>query len=189
MLVGTVGGGLLGQLDLAWPYVIRSVLLALVFLVAYRDDDDIGFTPRRVTAAELPGEIARNARAGVAFGWAQEPLRMLMLAALLQTGFLIWAFYASQPYLLELLDSDAIWVAGPSPQGSRSRRSPAISWSSSSGHGAVGEPDHSCSPLSIRRSTGAAIALGRCRRSWPALVALLLITAGPCIGQPAPGRA
>ena len=27
-------------------------------------------------------------------------------------GFFLWAFYASQPYLLELLESDAIWVAG-----------------------------------------------------------------------------
>ena len=24
----------------------------------------------------------------------------------------MWAFYASQPYLLELLDSDAVWIAG-----------------------------------------------------------------------------
>ena len=35
-----------------------------------------------------------------------------MLAGAIQSGFLIWGFYASQPYLLELLDSDAVWIAG-----------------------------------------------------------------------------
>ena len=51
-----------------------------------------------------------------------------MLASLVQTGFLTWAFYASQPYLLDLLDSDAIWVAGLVAVGDRAlddRRQPA----------------------------------------------------------------
>ena len=80
MLVGTVGGGLLGQIDLSLPYLVRSALLAAVFVVAYVVMHDVGFTPRRVTAGELPGEVARNARAGVEFGWRQRPLRLLMLA-------------------------------------------------------------------------------------------------------------
>jgi predicted MFS family arabinose efflux permease len=83
-----------------------------VFAVAYVVMHDRGFTPRRVTAAAFPGEVARNARAGVRYGWAQRPLRLLMLASCVQGGFLMWAFYASQPYLLDLLGSDAIWVAG-----------------------------------------------------------------------------
>jgi len=112
MLVGTVGGGLLGQIDLSIPYVVRAVLLAAVFVVAYLVMHDIGFTPRRVTASELPGEVARNARAGVEFGWRQRSLRLLMLASAVQSGFMMWGFYASQPYLLELLDSDAVWIAG-----------------------------------------------------------------------------
>ena len=112
MLVGTVGGGLLGQIDLSIPYVVRAVLLAAVFVVAYLVMHDIGFTPRRVTASELPGEVARNARAGVEFGWRQRSLRLLMLASAVQSGFMMWGFYASQPYLLELLDNDAVWIAG-----------------------------------------------------------------------------
>lgn len=112
MLVGTIGGGLLGQVDLSLPYVVRAVLLVVVFAVAYALMHDLGFTPRRVTVAELPGEIASNARAGAEFGWRQRPLRLLMLVAFLEGGFLMWAFYASQPYLLELLDSDAVWVVG-----------------------------------------------------------------------------
>ena len=51
MLVGTVGGGLLGQIDLAIPYLIRSALLAAVFAIAFVVMHDVGFTPRRVTAA------------------------------------------------------------------------------------------------------------------------------------------
>jgi hypothetical protein len=35
-----------------------------------------------------------------------------MLASAVQSGFMMWGFYASQPYLLELLDSDAVWIAG-----------------------------------------------------------------------------
>jgi MFS family permease len=35
MLVGTIGGGLLGQIDLSLPYVVRAVVLVLVFAVAY----------------------------------------------------------------------------------------------------------------------------------------------------------
>ena len=112
MLVGTVGGGLLGQIDLSIPYLVRSGLLAAVFVVAYVVMHDVGFTPRRVTAGELPGEVARNARAGVEFGWRQRSLRLLMLAGAAQSAFLMWGFYASQPYMLELLDSDAVWVAG-----------------------------------------------------------------------------
>ena len=88
------------------------VLLVAVFAIAYVVMHDVGFTPRRVTAGELPGEIARNARAGVEFGWRQPGLRLLMLASFLQMGFVMWAFYAAQPYLLELLDSDAVWVSG-----------------------------------------------------------------------------
>jgi hypothetical protein len=112
MLVGTVAGGLLGQIDLSIPYVVRAVLLAAVFAVAYVVMHDLGFQPRRVTLGELPGEVALNARAGVAYGWGQRPLRLLMLASCVQLGFFTWGFYAAQPYLLDLLSSDAVWVAG-----------------------------------------------------------------------------
>jgi MFS family permease len=35
-----------------------------------------------------------------------------MLASAVQTSFVIWGFYARQPYFHELLDTDAVWVAG-----------------------------------------------------------------------------
>ncbi|HUF00835.1 MAG TPA: MFS transporter [Gaiellaceae bacterium] len=112
MLLGTVGGGLLGQIDLSAPYVLRSALLVLVFAIAFVAMHDIGFTPRRVASSQLPAAMTATARAGVAFGWAQRPVRLLMVVAAIQTGFVMWAFYAWQPYLLELLGRDAVWVAG-----------------------------------------------------------------------------
>jgi MFS family permease len=112
MLVGTVGGGFLGQVDLALPYVLRAALLIAVFAIAYAVMHDLGFTPRHITAADLPREIASNARAGVQYGWRQPGLRLLMLAGAVQASYVMWAFYAAQPYLLHLLGSDAIWVSG-----------------------------------------------------------------------------
>jgi MFS family permease len=112
MLLGTVGGGLLGQLDLAVPYLARSVLLVLVFAIAFVAMHDIGYTPQRVAFSGLPAALVDTARAGVTFGWAQRPIRLLMVASALETGFIFWAFYAWQPYLLDLLDRDAVWVAG-----------------------------------------------------------------------------
>lgn len=182
MLVGTIGGGLLGQVDLALPYVARSALLAAVFVVAFVVMHDLGFTPRKVTAAELPGEVARNARAGVAFGWGQRPLRLLMLASCVQGGFLMWAFYASQPYMLELLESDAVWVAGLVTAG--------VAMSTIAGNQVVDFASRYCG----RRTTlllaaaalesSAAVVLGLTGSFWVALAALLLVTASVGVTSP-----
>ena len=112
MLVGTVGGGLLGQVDLALPFMVRSGLLVLLFGLAFFGMRDIGFQPQRVTWRELPGAANRVARVGLRFGWGHRSLRLLMVAGAIQSGFFFWAWYAWQPYFLELLDSDAVWVAG-----------------------------------------------------------------------------
>ena len=182
MLVGTIGGGLLGQVDLALPYLVRSALLAAVFVVAFVVMHDVGFTPRRVTAAELPAEIARNAKAGVEFGWGQRPLRLLMLASLFQVGVFTWGFYAAQPYLLELLESDAIWIAGFVAAG--------IALSTMVGNQFV----NVASRYSGRRTTlllgaaavqtSAAIAVGLASSFWVAVAALLLMTASVGVTSP-----
>ena len=112
MLIGTVGGGILGSLDLAVPFIARSVLLAALFVVATRTMRDIGFTPRALTLATLPSEMMTVAKASVTFGWRQRPVKLLMIVSFLQSGFLMWGFYAWQPYFLELLGRDAVWVAG-----------------------------------------------------------------------------
>ena len=182
MLVGTIGGGLLGQVDLAIPYLVRAVLLAAVFVVAFVVMHDLGFTPRSVAAAELPGEIARNARAGVEFGWGQRPLRLLMLASFAQVGFFTWGFYASQPYLLELLDSDAIWISGLGAA--------AIALSMIAGNQVVNVASGFCGRRTTLLlgaavlQTGAAVALGLASSFWVALAALLLVTASIGVTNP-----
>ena len=60
MLVGTIGGGFLGQIDLCLPYILRSVLLVAVFAVAFVVMHDVGFTPRPVPASQLPARSRRT---------------------------------------------------------------------------------------------------------------------------------
>ena len=182
MLVGTVGGGLLGQINLSIPYLVRSGLLAAVFVVAYLVMHDVGFTPRRVTAGELPGEVARNARAGVEFGWRQRPLRLLMLAGATQSAFLMWGFYASQPYLLELLDSDAVWIAGFVAAG--------VALATMVGNQIVRIASRYCgrrTTLLLAAAvveTCAAIGMGLASSFWVALPALLLVMGATGVSGP-----
>jgi MFS family permease len=112
MLIGSVGGGLLGNLDLAWPFVVRALLLGGVFLVGLGWMHDVGFIPRTTTLAAMPAEMRQVLRASVEFGWRSPPVRLLMLASLFQGGYLMWGFYAWPPYFLELLGRDAVWVSG-----------------------------------------------------------------------------
>ncbi len=112
MLVGTLGGGFLGTIDLALPYVVRAVLLAVVFAVAIATMHDLGFEPRALRFSDLPREMNRIARVSIAHGWHERPVRLLMMFSFVQWGFLTWGFYAWQPYFLDLLGRDAVWVAG-----------------------------------------------------------------------------
>ncbi len=112
MLVGTVGGGLLGQIDLSLPFILRSLLLLVLFGMAFFGMHDIGFEPRHVPLRQVPKEARGVARAGISFGWGHRSLRLLMIAGAVQSGFFFWAWYAWQPYFLELLGRDVVWVAG-----------------------------------------------------------------------------
>ena len=112
MLIGTVSGGLLGSVDLALPYLVRSGMLVVVFIVAMMVMHDLGFTPRALQLTALPREMRAVARSSIAFGWRRRSMRLLMLGSAIQGGFMSWGFYAWQPYFLELLGRDAVWVAG-----------------------------------------------------------------------------
>ncbi len=112
MLVGTVGGGAIGGLDLAFPYILRAVLLGALFGYALLTMREVGFSPRGVTLRSLPRDMGAIARDSIAYGWRRRRVRLLMLCSFVQMGFMMWAFYAWQPYLLELLGLDLVWVAG-----------------------------------------------------------------------------
>ncbi|MDX1612613.1 MAG: MFS transporter, partial [Candidatus Thermoplasmatota archaeon] len=112
MLVGTVSGGLLGQLDLAYPFLVRIALLVALFLLARQVMHDIGFQTRPLALARVGEEMRTILKASLQHGWGQGSVRLLMLLAFLQFGFLAWGWYAWQPYFLELLGRDLVWVAG-----------------------------------------------------------------------------
>jgi MFS family permease len=112
MLVGTIGGGILGDFDLGYPYVVRAALLGMVFVIALFGMRDIGFTPRRVSAREYPAETLTVAKAGFATSWGDRSVRLIMFLSLVHVGIFVWVFYAWPPYFLDLLGSDAVWVAG-----------------------------------------------------------------------------
>lgn len=112
MIVGTVGGGLLGQLDLSLPYVARAVLVLMALAVGYRTMFDIGFEPRALKLHGIVGEMRKVGRAGLTYGWQSPSVRLLVLESFIVMGFFSWAWYAWQPYFLDLYGENSIWLSG-----------------------------------------------------------------------------
>jgi MFS family permease len=112
MIVGTVGGGLLGQLDLSIPYLVRVGLVLMAFAVGFRTMHEIGFTPRAMRLQGIVREMRKVGRAGVTYGWQEPAIRLLVMESFVTWGFFSWAWYAWQPYFLELYGKDAIWLSG-----------------------------------------------------------------------------
>jgi MFS family permease len=112
IVLGSVGGGLLGTLDLLWPLVLRAVLLAGVFGVGLLVMHDVGFVPRAHRMSAMPTQMRKVLQASIDFARNSRSAQLLMSVSLIQGMFSIWGFYAAQPYLLELLRRDAVWVAG-----------------------------------------------------------------------------
>jgi MFS family permease len=112
MITGTILGGVLGQVDLSLPYVARAVLVLMAFGVGFRTMHDIGFTPRAMHLRGVVGEMRKVGRAGMTYGWRNRAVRLLVLYSFLFVGFFSWAWYAWQPYFLDLYGKDAIWLSG-----------------------------------------------------------------------------
>jgi MFS family permease len=112
MLTGSVAGGVLAQVvSLGLPFVLRAVILVLMFGVAFAVMRDIGFTPKR--DGRPVAEIRNIAANSIEYGWRVPAVRYVMLAAPFTAGVGIYAFYALQPYLLELYgDEGAYSIAG-----------------------------------------------------------------------------
>ena len=112
MLTGSVAGGYIAQAtNLGVPFVLRAIILAVMFAVAFALMRDIGFTPapRGHPIAEMRSITADS----IEYGWRVPQVRYLMLAAPFTGGVGIYVFYALQPYLLELYgDPEAYGIAG-----------------------------------------------------------------------------
>jgi MFS family permease len=112
MLSGSVLGGLVAQwTNLGVPYLLRGLTLVVTFGVAFLYMRDWGFVPK-------PGkhpvrEMGQVVRASVHYGLGSRPVRWMMLAAPFTFGVGIYAFYAMQPYLLELYGNEQAYsIAG-----------------------------------------------------------------------------
>ena len=112
MLTGSVLGGVVAQAtDLGVPYLLRAILLGVTLLIAFRFMHDIGFTPSR--GVSVRAEVGAVLRGSIDGGLRNPPVRWIMLSAPFTFGVGIFAFYALQPYLLQLYgDPTAYGVAG-----------------------------------------------------------------------------
>ncbi len=112
MLIGSLLGGILGQLGLAWPYIARTGLFASAFMAALVMVRDVGFVPRPLRLSSFGREAKKIMRVGVRFGWRSPVVRPLLFASALSGVFFMYAFYAWQPYVLQLLGRDHVWLLG-----------------------------------------------------------------------------
>ncbi len=111
MLSGTVAGGVIAQFtNLGVPYIMRAVMLALTFIVASVTMKDIGFEPRK--SANVFKEMKSILKASYKHGLQNPPVRWVMLAAPFSAGVGFYAFYAMQPYLLQLYGHSNYAIAG-----------------------------------------------------------------------------
>jgi MFS family permease len=112
MLVGSVAGGFIAQqTNLGIPFVLRGVILVVMFAVAFKLMHDTGFTPER--GGRPLAEMRKVASASIDYGWRVPAVKWLMVEALFTGGVGIYGFYALQPYLLELYgDPQAYQIAG-----------------------------------------------------------------------------
>ena len=112
MLTGSVAGGFIAQLtSLGVPFVLRGVVLVAMFAVAFRLMHDVGFAPEK--GGRPITEMRKIASASIEFGWRVPAVKWLMVESLFTGGVGFYAFYALQPYLLELYgDPEAYTIAG-----------------------------------------------------------------------------
>jgi len=112
MLGGSVAGGFIAEeTSLAVPFVLRGLVLLVMFVAAFRLMRDLGFTP--VKGGSIPSEVRNVASASIEYGWRVPAVKWLMVESLAMGGVGIYAFYALQPYLLELYgDPEAYQIAG-----------------------------------------------------------------------------
>jgi MFS family permease len=112
MLTGSVAGGYIAQItSLGMPFVLRAAVLVMMFAFAFVVMRDIGFAPKR--GGRLVTEMRAITSASIDYGWRVPAVKWLMLASPFAGGIGIYAFYALQPYLLELYgDPEAYGIAG-----------------------------------------------------------------------------
>lgn len=112
MLFGTVSGGLLGSIDYRIPYILRGLLFLVMLLLTCFSMPEKGW---KADEEVLSGweRVRRTASDSVKFGWKIPSLRRLMGVSLILGIFMMWGFYALQPYITDLAGfPGAAWLSG-----------------------------------------------------------------------------
>ena len=112
MLIGTTAGGLLGQLDLRVPYVVRAVLLVPLIAITWAGVQEPFWQRRALRLATLPAEMKAVFVSGVRHGLRHQVVRPLIFAAAVANTFMMFGFYSWQRYFLDLLGKELVWVNG-----------------------------------------------------------------------------
>jgi MFS family permease len=181
-LVGAGGGGALGSISLAIPYLVRCALLIGAFAIAYVAMHDIGFTVRTMRWGDVPREMGRVGRESVRFGWNNAQARLAILAGAVPAIALAWGYHAWQPYFTELLGSSAPWVLGAIAA--------AISLATAIGNWLVERLTRFCGTRTMILLggagvfTGASIGVGLAPTFWTAVALYLLAMAASGVFQP-----
>ena len=112
MLVGSLGGGFIAQTTtIGVPFIVRSGILVLLFIAAAVYMKDWGFEPEKHSSIFVA--MRKILGASAHFGFKNPPVRWMMLSSIFTASVGFYAFYALQPYLLELYGNQtAYWVAG-----------------------------------------------------------------------------
>ncbi len=112
MLVGSVAGGLIAQWsNLGVPYILRSIILGVNFILAFFLMYDHGFTPSK--SKHIFKDMKKILATSLKYGVKKPAIGWMILAAPFSVGVSFYVFYAMQPYLLKLYgNAHSYWIAG-----------------------------------------------------------------------------
>jgi len=112
MLIGTILGGFLGNIDYRIPYILRAVLFLLMLTLTLFAMPESGWRPdgEKLKPTE---RIRRTLSDSFRYGLKIPALRQLMGITFILGIFMIWGFYALQPYIVNLAGKPgAAWLSG-----------------------------------------------------------------------------
>ena len=113
MFIGTIGGGFLGTANLVYPYFVRSGLLVALFFFGLFFMQERGFSPAKNVTSGYFRAVGVVTKDSIQFGWKDRVVRLIIIATVVQSVFMMWGFYGWQPYLLDMLGRrDAAWISG-----------------------------------------------------------------------------
>src|SRR2546425_5162276 len=112
MLLGTIGGGLLGQIHLYIPYLVRAAIVVPLFALAWFRMPELGYTPRALELRRVPGGMRRGFVQGMEYGLRPPGGRPPGGPPPLSLGFIIFRVFNRQRHFLPLPGEKPLWGGG-----------------------------------------------------------------------------